>query len=109
VWRDVLTDSEIHSITQDVSVTIDARGMRGVGIQNLSPYTISLVADTGRLVLLVPPWSERLHHLDIPCSFLEVSTSLAYSPSSPNTYLAKYVVRLLLTHEPLQEMAVLYA
>ena len=104
MWADALQHTALQSLTADVaSERIPAQGYMGMGVQNLSPYVVQLVADTGRVLLQVPPWTQSTHTPDVSCSYVIAQTVLAASPATLATVLQQYQVRVLLTHAALPE------
>ena len=104
MWADALQHTALQSLAADVaSERIPAQGYAGMGVQNLSPYVVQLVADTGRVLLRVPPWTQSTHTPDVPCSYVIAQTVLAASPAALATVLQQYQVRVLLTHAALPE------
>ena len=110
MWRDVLDNAQLQALAVDVSSQhLPAQRALGAGVQNLSPYTMLLLADTGIVLLVVPPWSQHTTALRTGCSYVVVASDLAGSPSAPPAALQEYRVRVLLTEERLPESVASYS
>ncbi len=105
MWVDVFDSAQLADVTSDLtSERLPASGCRGLGVQNLSPYTLRLLSDTGQTLLLVPPWVQQVTTtLETGASWLKVATLLAASPPALQALLKQYRVRLLTTVKELPE------